>query len=371
MFDAALPLWGNAGVCPDGSFRECLGFDGTPLDPGFKRFRVQARQVYVFAHAHLSGANGSLAIAERGWRFIEAHAALPGGGWCKSLTSSGELDDVTIDLYDQAMGLFSAAWWARASGDDSAIDAARAALRRIDSSLGMPDLPGWLSDDGPQPRRLQNPHMHMFEALLALWETTGDAEFLQRASAILELVESRLFDPRTGTLSEYFDDSWNRDGSELSRVVEPGHHFEWTWLLAKASNQLFVNNGIVDALYSFAVRHGIDEKSGLIFDSVLDDGTVYEHHHRLWPHTESLKAQLALFEIKSSLDRERLHATLDILLELFLRSDVSGTWIDRFTNAGEPRSTTVPASSLYHLFLAFAELLRLEPALRAAGELDR
>ncbi|MEX0644822.1 MAG: hypothetical protein WD076_05900, partial [Parvularculaceae bacterium] len=36
-----------------------------------------------------------------------------------------------------------------------------------------------------------------------------------------------------------------------------------------------------------------------------------------------------------------------------------GTWIDAFDEGGRPLSTTIPASTLYHVFLAFAEVMRV------------
>ena len=41
-----------------------------------------------------------------------------------------------------------------------------------------------------------------------------------------------------------------------------------------------------------------------------------------------------------------------------------GLWIDQFDGQGAPMTGAVPASIVYHLFLAFSELLRLEPRLR-------
>jgi len=35
---------------------------------------------------------------------------------------------------------------------------------------------------------------------------------------------------------------------------------------------------------------------------------------------------------------------------------------------GNPVATTIPSATFYHLFVAFAELWRLEPALRAMGQ---
>jgi mannose-6-phosphate isomerase len=37
--------------------------------------------------------------------------------------------------------------------------------------------------------------------------------------------------PETGSLREFFDGDWNPLASDEGRIVEPGHQFEWAWLL--------------------------------------------------------------------------------------------------------------------------------------------
>ena len=52
----ALPLWSSAGLDGGaGGFFDDLTADGDPLQNAPKRLRVQARQIYVFSHAHLLG----------------------------------------------------------------------------------------------------------------------------------------------------------------------------------------------------------------------------------------------------------------------------------------------------------------------------
>ena len=72
-FEQALPFWATTGRdAPGLGFVERLDRDGRvePLD--FKRFRVQARQVYVFSHAEVMGWSGGLEAAQAGYRFMVA-----------------------------------------------------------------------------------------------------------------------------------------------------------------------------------------------------------------------------------------------------------------------------------------------------------
>ena len=55
MVERALPLWAGRGRDADGAFYERLGPDGAPDLLAVRRVRVQFRQVYVYAAAHLLG----------------------------------------------------------------------------------------------------------------------------------------------------------------------------------------------------------------------------------------------------------------------------------------------------------------------------
>jgi mannose/cellobiose epimerase-like protein (N-acyl-D-glucosamine 2-epimerase family) len=76
--------------------------------------------------------------------------------------------------------------------------------------------------------------------------------------------------------------------------------------------------------------------------------------HRLWPHTEALKAATAL-------SRRRMVHSISagqyaaVLLEKFCDRPFEGGWVDRVDPSGQAISQDVPASSLYHLMLAGVE----------------
>jgi N-acylglucosamine 2-epimerase/mannose-6-phosphate isomerase len=94
---------------------------------------------------------------------------------------------------------------------------------------------------------------------------------------------------------------------------------------------------------------------------VLDGGS------RSWPNTERIKGQLALFELFGRDTRDAVAGSARVLLDRYLAVTPRGSWIDDFDRSGRPIATAAPTSTLYHVFLAFAEILRLEPRLAALG----
>jgi mannose/cellobiose epimerase-like protein (N-acyl-D-glucosamine 2-epimerase family) len=366
-FDQALPFWADAGR--DGrelGFVERLDRSGRPDGVDFKRIRVQARQIYVFSHAHLLGWRGGLAAAEAGYQFLRAHGRLDGGGWAKVLSRNGAVVDPTFDLYDQAFILFALAWYHRTTGDAESLVLAADTIAAIDGRLARADRRGLRSaDPDTNPGGLQNPHMHLLEAMLALYDATGDESWRHRASKLGDLFTATLFDPQSGTLAEAFDADWRRVDPV---VIEPGHHFEWTWLLhrlGEATGRDFSRQS--EALFAFADRFGVDPEMGLVCDALSDRGVVTAGARRLWPQTERLKALLARGEASGAFDDAALRTTLANILHRYLAPAPQGCWRDRLDESGRVIDEPIPASTLYHLFLAFSELLRLETRIGTAA----
>jgi len=377
MFERALPHWHAHGVDrAHGGFMERLALSGMPDAVDFKRIRVQARQIYVFSHASLIDLNPARQArwqdaAAQGFDFLtQNYWQGPARGWAKTVTPEGTLLDRAADSYDQAFVLFASAWHYRASGDRRALEIAKQTLGFFDQHLACTTHGGYfegLSDRGELlqgPPRLQNPHMHMLEAMLALHQATGDAAYLKRGAHLFELFRTRFFDMNTYSLGEYFTREWLPVDGPQGQIVEPGHHFEWSWILynfARISGDSRVHD-VAHLAYEFARQHGVNAHSNLTYDEIDRSGTIIRASHRLWPQTEALKAFVATAEHGPDAEareaaRERIAPAVDAIFDNYFVPD-TGIWNDQIDTAGNRVSEFVPATSLYHLFLAFAETLR-------------
>jgi mannose/cellobiose epimerase-like protein (N-acyl-D-glucosamine 2-epimerase family) len=363
MFDAALPLWGTVGIDrTKGGFVEKLDFEGRPLTPGFRRTRVAGRQTYVFSHAAMLGWTPGLELSAFGTDVLDRLYLGEDDGWPRTIDDDGKPLDVTPDLYDLAFVLFAYGWRHRAARDPESLAGAHRALDFIERR--MRTSRGYWHEVPPRGPRLQNPHMHLLEACLAVFEASGDQRFLDTAHAIVALFQSALFDGHT--LAEYFDGDWRRLQGDQGRLVEPGHQLEWAWILMQygrlAKKDLSNDAG---RLVAFAERYGLDPDSGRVLQVVRDDGVGVDASSRTWPNTERIKGLLAQFEILGTDTRAGVALSSRVLLDQYLSTDVRGLWIDHFDAQGRPMAKDVPASTFYHVFLAFAEVLRLEPQLTA------
>ena len=359
MFEWALPFWERHGHDEAvGGAREHLNLDGTPADPGFTRMRVQARQLYCFSHAALLGWQPGERLARAGYEFITQAGERPGGGWVRRLTADGRgvIDDA-VDLYDQAFVLFALGWYARLTQDDVPLARARRTLDWITTHMTAPPL-GFHNvvplETGP---RQQNPHMHLLEAALALFETGGEPGWGDLADRLVDLFRRHLFDRETGTLGEFFDDQWRPSAGAAGSHREPGHHLEWVWLLGEYE-RLTGNDTRPEAaaLYRFALAHGIDRTSGLAVDVIGRDGAPRARSQRLWPQTEAIKAHVSLADRGDRDAAGRIAPAVRALGTRFLSAGPPGAWIDHFAADGTPIADRIPTSSFYHLFMSYAAL---------------
>lgn len=363
--DVAFPFWADVGLDTAGpGFVEHLTLDGRPADVPYKRVRVQARQVYCFCQASELGLHPqALAVAQHGIDLLVGSAWLgPGQGWASTLTRSGDPLSRVPDLYDMAFVLFALGWWHRRTGDLHVVRLAHETLDFLGDHMRHPSGRGYRHSPGASAPFLQNPHMHLAEAMIALRDATGSARFADEADELVSLCLDRFIDAESGTLTEELDASWMCDPDRLAARIEPGHHFEWVWLLhgyLGSSRSDPAVEAAMGRLAAFAHRFGEAEGSGLVYDMVLRDGRSVSPGHRLWPQAERLKALAAMAERFGDDVGAAVADGVDRIFRHYLETQPAGTWIEHRTALLDPRGDKIPASSFYHVVLAFAEVLRL------------
>ncbi|GAB4367986.1 MAG: hypothetical protein Kow00114_27010 [Kiloniellaceae bacterium] len=376
--DVLLPFWATAGFdAANGAFVEKFEPSGLPTQADYTRVRVQARQIYVFSHAAAAGISDiGLAPARRAFAFLEQHAwDAEHGGWFHRLRRSGPVLDRAKDSYDHAFLLLAMAWLYRATGEAAVLRRAEQTLGFFDGALGQTRggaFDGYAERQVPPgaalplPRR-QNPHMHLLEAFLALHEASGEAVWLDRAARIHDLFQRHFFDAAAGQLIEFFDAGWREIAQDGRRLREPGHFFEWTWLLHRYARASGDGRALaaMRPLYDWAWEKGVDKAGAapfVAFEELDPEGRVLNGgSKRLWPQTEAVKAALAVYErFGEAAALARAAKLLEALFTTFAGLD-RPDWREQTDRDGNVIRAGMPSSSLYHLFLAAAEALRVLP----------
>ncbi len=222
------------------------------------------------------------------------------------------------------------------------------------------------------PYRGQNANMHMTEAMLAAYETTGETRYLDRAETLARRICVELAGQAQGVVWEHYHEDWsvdwdyNRDDPKhLFRPYGylPGHMTEWTklllileryrprdWLLPTAVT-----------LYETALARSADLEFGGMHYSYGPDGRLYDLDKYHWTHCETVAAAAGL---AMRTGRERYWQDYDRLWGYSWRHLIDheyGCWFRILSPDGVKRSEikSPPGKTDYHPFGACWEILRV------------
>jgi mannose/cellobiose epimerase-like protein (N-acyl-D-glucosamine 2-epimerase family) len=345
-----LPIWRGPG------FNEALNLpyeavaaDGRrPLPAVRYRAMACARQLFVFAQAgadeHAQRLFDSLV------HYFQDNAR---GGWLYSVDPQGAPLDTTKDLYTHAFVVFACAEYGARSGNRDAFDIVHRTSSIIEERFAVRGehlrglyhaaLNADFSTVTGTP--LQNPLMHLTEAWLAAAQATGDAAFDTALERLCNAIAHAFVHAPTGCIAELpigSADNW----------LEPGHQFEWFWLVRQAGARL-KRTGLDESLaraFLFAQQRGVDSGNGSVALALDEQGAMRDATQRIWAQSEYLRA-LAVHpdaNVRAALPRQIARFS-----ERFLRPQ---GWFECKTVDGDVARDDMPSTTPYHLATTYAAL---------------
>jgi len=357
LFDAALPLWWELGADRvRGGFHEAISLDGRPLRRPH-RARVIARQAFSYGEAGRLGWRGPWREAQRhALEYFRKHFVTADATVVSVVGLDGGVSDPRFDLYNQAFALLAYASGHRTFGQAAGWREQAVALRTtLEQSYAHP-LGGFVEDRAGSVLQRSNPHMHVLEAALAWIAVDDDPAWRRMADAIATLCLEKFIDPASGALGEFFAADWTPAPGVEGRICEPGHHYEWAFLLdrwARLTGR--TEPGAAARLIAFADSRGLDPRRGVAVNAVLADGGVHDPVARLWAQAERIRAYLA-----QRCSDEDVAAAIKGLRR-FLATPTQGVWFDQLGADDAFIPEPARATSLYHIVGAVAELSRVLP----------
>jgi mannose/cellobiose epimerase-like protein (N-acyl-D-glucosamine 2-epimerase family) len=316
---------------------------------------VQPRQIYAFSRAPSFGWTGDAAGAvTQGLSFFLTRYRRADGLFRTLVTPDGTPADDRALLYDQAFALLAFATSSPLLGSSFDLAGEAGQLRQALYEHLKRAGPGFESGLPHGPPLLSNPHMHLLEAALAWVDVGGGSEWVALADELGELATTHLIDPITGMLHESFDNSWKPTANAAGRLIEPGHQFEWAWLLMRWGQRRAHVREAACRLMEVAEEHGVH--GGVAIYEIKNDTSIHDGSARLWAQTERLRSAALAARLYGDSKYWRRTAEAASGLLRYFATDIPGLWYDRLSPSGEFKRETVTAGNLYHIVGAIYEL---------------
>jgi mannose/cellobiose epimerase-like protein (N-acyl-D-glucosamine 2-epimerase family) len=374
----ALPLWDRYGVDRDsGGYFESLSFESKTqefeVSGKIRRGRVVARQIFVFDVGRRLGWQSTRSDPVRhGCEYLFSRMHRHDGLFHTSLNSETGQPHSSFSLYECAFYLFALAHAKPTLSESFPVeDAAIRCLRKLRDTWGK-SIGGFEESDPPSVPLKSNPHMHMLEAALAWIAATNDSDpkpWVELAREIVSLCTTHFIDPHTGAIREHFDANWRPMQDETGRILEPGHQFEWAWLLMRWAESGYCKAehrqpylAAARRLVDIGERWGVDAVRGVAVNELWDDMTVRDSAAKLWPQTERVKAWCTLLEHAQTMQDveaacQKVAMAIRGMWRYFL-AQPAGLWQEVLWENGDFTSEPCKASSFYHVVCAIEALQR-------------
>lgn len=305
-------------IDPAGGFFHYFRDDGSIYDASHRHLVSSTRFVFDYAMAAREFAGDPLArdyldAAAHGLRYLrEAHRDPASGGYAWTLRD-GQPEDRTRHAYGVAFVLLAYAS-ARKSGLDTAA--------WMDETWNLLEARFWgaeagLYRDEADPDwnfsgyRGQNANMHLCEALIAAFEASGEARYLDRALLLADHMTRRQAALAGGLVWEHYDRDWNVDWDynrdnprHLFRPwgFQPGHQVEWAKLLVLLHGHLGARGAAPEwllptarHLFDTALQYAWDDEFGGIAYGFAPDFTICDSDKYFWVQAEAISAAARLF----------------------------------------------------------------------------
>jgi mannose-6-phosphate isomerase len=244
-------------------------------------------------------------------------------------------------------------------GERSISVAAHELYERLLSAFGRSDG-GFNETEQSSVPLTSNSHMHLLEASLAWHELEGDARWMKLAAPIVEIALTHWIDPRCGAMREFFATDW-RPAADQGHRAEPGHQYEWAWLLFRYAR--YTGDAriapVALRLIEFGETYGVDPVRRVAINACLDDGTPLDRTARLWPQAERIKACCLAAQATGQARYLRITHDATRVLMSYFNTPLQGLWRDRLLETGIFVEEPAPASSFYHIVSAAAQLERV------------
>ncbi len=293
------------------------------------------------------------------------------GGWYWMVERDGTLIDGGKVIYGISFAVYALSEYYIVSRDKRALEYAKRTFDVLEEH-GLDKVNGGYFENLEQnwepcaggiyagDRKTLNTHMHVMEALTALYEASGEEIHKKRLEECIDLILTKMLHPISGCCMAQFDlkfnqipalsiyRSWDfeRKGEPLDSPEETtcyGHNVEFAWLLVRAGDVLgkdhFFYKDVCRKLVEHALKYGYDRVHGGVFCCGPHEGPATNRDKEFWENMEVIPGFLDAYEVLGN--EECLEAFLNCwnFSNKYMINHEIGEWIFLAKEDGTPAWT--------------------------------
>ncbi|WP_290587633.1 AGE family epimerase/isomerase [Alicyclobacillus sp.] len=384
-----LPFWQRAVDPRHGGVYTCFNNDGTVLISRDKYTWSQGRFAWLWSTIARLAQDGVLSMpaepflaqAGRTVAFLRRHAILPNGNCAYLLAENGVPKEAIqgaghdISFYADCFVILGFAGYARASGDEAAVEDA---LRLYDHVVERVQAGEFRTEPYPIPPGMRAHAVPMIllnvtQELLDLLMAMGHSRTREMRDRLVEYAEDILatFMQPDGRVKEILSDRTEDDNTVLCRHLNPGHTIEDMGFVLRAAGQTGRSDWIAPALRAIRKAFELgwdDDHGGLLRFVDMDGGSPRgrrygDRYEQLildtwdmklwWPHAEALYATLLAHQMTGAEDMRHLYDQVHVYtFQTFPNPEQKvGEWVQIRDRSGRPVDTVValPVKDPFHI----------------------
>jgi len=298
-----LPFWLKAAPAPDGGFCGTIDATGRGIADSPRGAIMGARILWTFSSAYrIYGLPEYRVMADRMQKYLTDRFIDPRyGGIYWTVDADGNPQSDVKQTYAAAYAIYGLSEHFRATGSRPSLDAAIGIYRTLEEKVRDHDRGGYTEafcrdyskreirgvDGHSGPSKTMNTHIHVLEAYTNLYRAWPDPTLAADIRALIDILGSKLYNPDSGHLILFCDDSWN----EMEHTDSYGHDIETSWLLTEAA-EILGDESLIAEVNSQALKM-VD--TALAEGMLPDGGMIYEKNSRhtdthlsWWPQCETV-----------------------------------------------------------------------------------
>ncbi|MCX6262238.1 MAG: AGE family epimerase/isomerase, partial [Bacteroidia bacterium] len=234
------------------------------------------------------------------------------GGCYYSLYPSGEPADLRKQIYTQSFFIYSLAEYYIATGDKTALSAAKKVFQLVEKYGYDRENNGYfeaynrdwkrindkmIGEKTDNDKKGMNTHIHLLEAYTNLYHAWPSVKVEDRLRNLIEILTRKLLDTKSNHLIIFLDEKWN----STSTIYSFGHDIEASWLILEAAKSIG-DTTLINCIKKIRIKRAIAALEGLQSDGSI----IYEKNYitgelntsrQWWPQAETVLGSLNMYDL--------------------------------------------------------------------------